>query len=216
MIKIYSKQFIIFILISYCCSYNVLCRKNAGNGNSNYHLIYIDISRCEDRQNLTYSLTRLLDSILLTMDDFLLFLSNGHQPYVINSDTYLKEQKDYLVSILQTMNTSPPFIRFDMDSILNLWKTHDVKNITSDNQTVLLYNYILMHYFVSSDFLKLDEIEIIDKLLLINDLTKKHIDPQRIIINLHYHINDAESFLKRKSELEEINYAGYHYIFSSY
>lgn len=211
------KKFLIALILSYCVFPDLaFCTDKISTGNKDYHLIYIDISRCQDRQNFTYDLRQLLDSILLRKDDFLIFLSNGYQPEILSSDKYDKQQKDNLISLLQTLNTSPPVLRFDKDTIFKIWDIHDIKNVTIDNQTILLYKNICFHYFISADFLKLEETEIVDWFLLIKDLTKKHIDTRRIIIDFHFSAKESEVFLARKSQLDENNQSGYKYIFNSY
>jgi hypothetical protein len=211
-----NRSLTIIILCMVFFTQSAICKKGSNKGSKNYHLIYIDISRCQDRQNFTYSLTKLLDSILLRQDDFLLYLSNGYQPEIVSSERYQKQQKDNLISLMQTLNTSPPVVRFDKDSIFRLWDIQNIKDVTPDNKTILLYKNICFHYFVSSDFFKLEEIEIVDRFLLVMDLTKIHIEPGNITIHAHFSKKDSEVFIEREAELEKYNFTDYNYIFSSY
>ena len=89
--------------------------------NKNYHLIYLDISHSKNRQKLTAKLLNLLDDIIKQDDVFLLYLSNGYRPDVINSRSSQKKETERFASLLQTLNTSPPILSFDKDSILNIW-----------------------------------------------------------------------------------------------
>jgi len=184
--------------------------------NKNYHLIYLDISRTADRKDLTVKLLGLLDDIIKKNDDFLLFLSNGYKPEILSSGSMQKLQSDNILSLLQTMNTSSPFLMFDKDSILNIWDKNDIIYYSKEGDVKLNYRSLYFHYFVSSDLFKLDEYELIDHFLLVKDLTKKHIDSKRIIIELFYSKDDSTPFLNRKTQIENRNTTGYSYLFTSY
>jgi len=73
-----------------------------------------------------------------------------------------------------------------------------------------------MHYYVSSNLFGLDEEELVNRLLLVKDVTRKHIDPKRVIIEFHYRSDDAKKFLERQDQLSKSNPSGYKYVFTSY
>ena len=205
-------------ICSLVCILNIniaLSKSSTAENDKCYHLIYLDISRSVDRKNLTDKLLSLLDEILKKNDDFLLYLSNGYKPEIISSSTSQKRQIDKIVSLLQTLNIDPPILMFDKDSILNIWDKNDVVNYSKDGKVNLNYNFLYFHYFVSSDLFKLDD-ELIDRFLLMKDLTKKHIDTKKIIIELLFNKNDSVPFMDRKTHLENINNTGYKYLFTSY
>lgn len=184
--------------------------------NINYHFIYLDISRSSDRKDLTVKLLSLIDDIINKNDDFLLFLSNGYKPEILSSGSMQKLQSNKIISLLQTMNTSSPFLMFDKDSILNIWDKKDIIYYSKGGDVKLNYKSLYFHYFVSSDLFKLDEYELIDHFLLVKDLTKKHIDTKRIIIELLYSKDDSTTFLDRETQIEKRNTTGYSYLFTSY
>jgi hypothetical protein len=191
-------------------------RTSPAENNKSYHLIYLDISRSTDRKNLTVKLLDLLDDIIKRNDDFLLYLSNGYKPEVLNSGSGQKLHTDNIVSLLQTLNTSPPILKFDIDSILNIWDKNDIIIYGKDGKVNLNYKSVNFHYFISSDMYKLDEDELIDQFLLVKDLTKKNVDAQRIIIELLFSKDDSRPFIERKNQLTNSNFTEYKYLFTSY
>jgi hypothetical protein len=184
--------------------------------NKDYHLIYVDISKTNERQNLTVKIVALLDEINSREDAFLLYLSNGYKPEIISSQNNLKQQKENLVSALQVLNTGSPIISFDKDSIMNIWDKNDIIEISADGKIRLRYKSIYIHYFISSDLLKLEEEEIVDRFLLVKDLTKNYIDPYKICVEFLFQKGDSEGFLQRKQQLDKSNKTGYKYLFTSY
>jgi len=184
--------------------------------NKNYHLIYLDISHTKDRKDLTHKMVTLISEIRKTRDDFHIFLSNGYRPEIIYSQEIENTQIENLASLLQTLNTSSPILMFDKDTILNIWDRNDIVTLNKQGQVELLYESVYFHFMVSSELLKVQEVELIDRFLLVKNLTKKHIDPKRIIIDLIYSRNDAEAFLERKNQLADFNWTGYNYSFTQY
>ena len=126
------------------------------------------------------------------------------------------KERDNIIEFLQFSNPSPPLVRFDKDSILKIWDSFDIKEIAPDNKTYLKYNNLFMHYYVSSNLFGLDEEELVNRLLLVKDVTRKHIDPKRVIIEFHYRSDDAKKFLERQDQLSKSNPSGYKYVFTSY
>jgi hypothetical protein len=181
-----------------------------------YHFIYLDISLSTDRKNLTDKLLELLDNISKRNDDYLLYLSNGYKPEILSSGNSQKRQIDKIVSLLQTLNSSPPILMFDKDSILNIWDKNDIVNYSKDGEVKLNYKNLYFHYFVSSELFKLDEDELIDRFLLVKDLTKKHIDTKKIIIEILYSKVGSGLFVDRETQLKNSNNTGYKYLFTSY
>lgn len=187
------------------------------NSEHNYHLIYLDISENRNRQNLTTATLGLLDDVLQSGDVFHLFFSNGHLPEIFQSGkNFTAKDRDRLVELLQHAIPSPPNINFDKDNLLNIWDSTDIKGITADNRTLLLYERLYLHYFISSGLFRLQEEELVDRLLLVKDLTRKHIDPGKIYIKFYFDNEFKESFLRRQKQIFESNPAGYNYEFISY
>ena len=184
---------------------------------TNYHFIYLDISHNKHRESLTNSIIGLLERITKDNDFFIVYASNGYLPKVFKAshDFTMKDRVD-LIEFLQFSNPSPPLVKFDTDSILKIWDTADIKRVASDGKTYLESSNLFLHYFVSSDLFGLDEEELVNRLLLVKDITRKHIDPKRVIIEFHYRSDDAKMFLERQDQLSKSNPSGYQYVFTSY
>ena len=183
----------------------------------NYHFIYLDISDNKNRASLTNSIIELLEKIARDDDFFIMYASNGYLPKVFKaSHDFNMKERDNIIEFLQFSNPSPPLVRFDKDSILKIWDSFDIKEIAPDNKTYLKYNNLFMHYYVSSNLFGLDEEELVNRLLLVKDVTRKHIDTKRVIIEFHYRSDDAKKFLERQNQLSKSNPSGYKYVFTSY
>lgn len=184
--------------------------------NKNYHLIYLDISHTKDRKDLTHKMVTLISEIRKTRDDFHIFLSNGYKPEIIYSQVIDNKRIEELASLLQTLNTSSPILMFDKDTILDIWDRNDIITVNKQGKIELLYESVFFHFLISSDLLKVQEVELIDRFLLVKNLTRRHIDPERIIIDLIFSRNDSEAFIERKKQLEDNNWTGYQYLFTQY
>lgn len=183
---------------------------------SDYHLIYLDICQSKERKNLTNKVLDLLNVINGKKDEYLLYISNGYKPVLINSLSQKDGQIEDLVQFLQTMNTSYPLLMFDKDSILNIWDKKDIISLDRSGEISLLYKNIYFHYFVSSELFRTEEKELIDNFLMIKDLTRNYIDTKRIKVEVFHNKDDVAFFLERRKELAKSNFTGYEYTFSSY
>lgn len=184
--------------------------------NRNYHLVYLDISRTMERKDLTHKMVTLINEIKNNKDDFHIFLSNGYKPEIIYSQVIDNKRIEELASLLQTLNTSSPILMFDKDTILDIWDRNDIITVNKQGKIELLYESVFFHFLISSDLLKVQEVELIDRFLLVKNLTRRHIDPERIIIDLIFSRNDSEAFIERKKQLEDNNWTGYQYLFTQY
>lgn len=181
-----------------------------------YHLVFLDISRTKERNNLTDKMVSLINEIRNSKDDFLIYLSNGYKPEILYSQTIDNKQIENMASLLQTLNTSSPILMFDKDTILNIWDKNDIITVNDEGKVELLYKSVYFHFFLSSELFRVQEIELIDRFLLIKNLTRKHIDAKRIIIDLLFSSKDSEAFLERKNQLIKNNRTGYNYSFNQY
>jgi hypothetical protein len=206
----------LFLLTTIVSTTPGLSKVTSSDNNKNYHLIYLDISHSKNRQELTAKLLSLLDDIIKKDDVFLLYLSNGYRPEIINSLGSQKQETERITSLLQTLNTSPPILRFDKDSILNIWDKNDIVTYNKDGKVSINFRTLNFHYFISSDLFKLEEDELIERFLLVKDLTKRYFDTHKIIIELVYDKDGSEPFIYRKDQLTRINNTGYRYLFTSY
>jgi hypothetical protein len=193
-----------------------LPQQNSEKNDKSYHLIYIDISRTKERKDLTDRLISLINEIRVSGDDFLVYLSNGYKPEILYSQEIQDNQIENLASILQTLNTSSPILMFDKDSLLSIWDENDIIGIDDRGTLELLYKSVNFRFFISSELFKVQENELIDRFLLIKNLTKKHIDPKRINIDILFSKNDSEAFVEREHQLAEKNWTGYNYLFTQY
>ena len=146
----------------------------------------------------------------------MIYLSNGYKPEILHSHDIQNIHVQNLASSLQTLNTSSPVIMFDKDTILSIWDKNDIISIKNNGNLELKYKSVYLHFFISSELFRIQEIELIDRFLLIKNLTKKHIDPTKINIDLLFGRNDSEAFIERKNQLAKNNWTGYNYSFTPY
>lgn len=191
-------------------------KPDSGKNERSYHLIYIDISRTKERKDLTDKIISLISEVRSNNDDFLVYLSNGYKPEILYSQDIKNGEIENLASLLQTLNTSSAILMFDKDTILNIWDRNDIVAINDLGKVELLYKSIYFHFFLSPELLKIQENELVDRFLLIKNITKKHIDPHRIFIDFLYNSNEFEAFLERKNQLAKNNWTGYNYMFTQY
>lgn len=209
-------KFIVCVLVVLFNMDAILPQTNYEKNNKSYHLVYIDVSRSKERKDLTDRLIKLIDEIRTGKDDFLIYLSNGYKPEILHSHDIQNIHIQNLASSLQTLNTSSPVIMFDKDTILSIWDKNDIISIKNNGNLELKYKSIYLHFFISSELFRIQEIELIDRFLLIKNLTKKHIDPTKINIDLLFGRNDSEAFIERKNQLAKNNWTGYNYSFTPY
>ncbi|MBN1182527.1 MAG: hypothetical protein JXB49_09595 [Bacteroidales bacterium] len=210
------RKLTIYVLVILFNVDSILPQDYSEKNDRSYHLIYLDISRTKERKDLTDKLISLINEVRISRDDFLVYLSNGYKPVILSSQEIQNNQIENLTSILQTLNTSSPMLMFDKDTILNIWDRNDIISVNDLGKIELRYKSVYFHFFISSELFKVQEDELIDKFLLIKNLTKKHIDANRIIIDLLFSRNDSESFLERKNQLARNNWTGYNYSFTQY
>mgnify|MGYP006911567092 CR=1 FL=1 len=203
-------------LIVLLCGNTSFSQPDSEKNERSYHLLYIDISRTKERKDLTDKLISLINELRSNNDDFMVYLSNGYKPEILYSQEIKNSQIENLASLLQTLNTSSAMLMFDKDTILNIWDRNDILIIRDLGKVELLYKSIYYHLFLSPELLKIQETELVDRFLLIKNLTGKHIDPHKIIIDFVFNSNDSEAFIERKNQLAKSNWTGYNYLFTQY
>jgi len=194
----------------------ILPQNYVEKNDKSYHLLYLDISRTKERKDLTNKLINLINEIRNSNDDYLVYLSNGYKPEILYSQDIQNDKLENLASLLQTLNTSSAMLMFDKDTILKIWDRNDIITINHLGKLELKYKNVFFHFFIPSELFKVQEDELINRFLLVKNLTKKHIDTKRVIIDLLFRKNDSEAFLERKNQLANNNWTGYNYSFTQY
>jgi hypothetical protein len=183
-----------FYILIFCCLFLLVKGTAIAQPSSEYHFIYVDISKTE-RSNLQAYLSKLKKQ--LEGQKYIFFLSHGNKPVIAKDNLSFND----LLASISNITIVDPDISSDIDQINNAMSNDDFLTYNalkpSDERLKHKYKRVILHFFLdpgSFNTLNLNKY-LIERLIAINYV---YAGDKSIDINVYFD-TDALSAIQKKN-----------------